>query len=77
MADKASKTTAHAWVVEVLGDGIGVRHRRYIVGATDRETALRIVREQLGPDVTINSTSEVKETAFGVVNVMPGEITLL
>lgn len=61
-------------MVEVLGDGIGVRHRRYVVGATDRDAAIKIVLEQLGPDVTVTSTSEVKETAFSVTKVKPGEI---
>ncbi len=74
MVDKASTKTAPGWVVEVFGDGLGVRHRRYIVGATDRDAAIKIIREKLGPDLTITSTSEVSATAFGVAKVEPGEI---
>jgi hypothetical protein len=74
MSNKASTTTAPGWVVEVFGDGIGARHRRYIVGATDRDAAIKIVRDKLGPDLAITATSEVKATAFGAVKVEPGEI---
>ncbi len=74
MADKASTKIAPGWVVEVFGDGLGVRHRRYIVGATDRDAAIKIIREKFGPDMTITSTSEVGATAFGVAKVKPGEI---
>ncbi len=74
MGDKVSTKTAPGWVVEVFGDGLGVRHRRYIVGATNRDAAIRIIREKLGPDVTISSTSEVRATAFGVAKVKSGEI---
>ncbi len=72
--DKASITTAPGWVVEVFGDGLGVRHRRYIVGATDRDAAIKIIRAKLGPDLTITSMSQVSATALGVAKVKPGEI---
>ena len=71
MTDEAS---APGWVVEVLGDGTGARHRRYIVGASDREQAIAAVLRLLGPNTTITSSSQVPIEAFGISNVQPGEV---
>jgi hypothetical protein len=65
------------WVVEILGDGTGARHRRYLVSETSREEAVKIVRHKLGHDLTITSTSAVAAQAFGVANLKPGEIVAI
>ena len=41
------------WVVEVPGDGTGERHRRYLVGANDGDTAVKALMLLLGPDVQV------------------------
>jgi hypothetical protein len=62
------------WVVEVLGDGTGARHRRFIVGASDGDHAIAAVVQLLGPNTTITSSTAVSPTAFGISNVKPGEV---
>ena len=69
-----SATSAPGWVVEVLGDGTGPRHRRYIVGATNREQAIAAVIHLFGPDTMITSTTAVMPDAYGISNVQPGEV---
>jgi hypothetical protein len=62
------------WVVEVLGDGTGARHRRYLVGAAHREAAIAAVVVLLGPDTTITSTTPIEPQTFGISKVQPGEV---
>jgi hypothetical protein len=69
-----SATSAPGWVVEVLGDGTGPRHRRYIVGASDRDYAIAAVLQLLGPNTIITSSSRVSIDALGISNVQPGEV---
>jgi hypothetical protein len=73
MADVSSVEPA-AWVVEVLGDGTGARHRRYLVGAADRGTAMALALRKLGSGIMITSTSKVSAESFGVSNVSLGEV---
>jgi hypothetical protein len=62
------------WVVEVLGDGTGPRHRRYLVGAAHREAAIAAVVVLLGPDTSITSTTSIDPQTFGISKVQPGEV---
>ena len=62
------------WVVEVRGDGTGERHQRYLVGANDRDTALKAMTLLLGPDVQVTSSYKLSDQAAEVVALQPGEI---
>ena len=42
-----------AWMIEVLGDGTGARHRRYLVRAPDRDSAVKAVLPLLGANVVV------------------------
>jgi hypothetical protein len=48
--------SAPAWVVEVLDDSTGPRHRRYIVGTSDRTEEIAAVLQLLGPDTHIQQS---------------------
>ena len=44
-------------MVEVLGDGTGDRHQRYLVGASDRDDAIKAVILLVGADIVVTSSS--------------------
>ena len=64
----------HTWMVEVLGDGTGVRHRRFLVGADNRDGAVKAVMLLVGPDVMVTASSKLSDKAAEVARLKPGEI---
>ena len=62
------------WIVEVLGDGTGARHRRFLVGAQDKHSAVNAVILLLGPDVVITASSKLADKAAEVAALEDGEI---
>jgi hypothetical protein len=67
-------TSTGGWMVEVLGDGRGPRHRRFMVGAPDSTTAVKLVIDQLGSDTVITSSSAIEGPAYELANVKLGEV---
>ena len=51
--------SAAGWVVEVLGEGLGARHRRFMVGTSDRDAAIKLVCELLGPNTLVTASSRI------------------
>ncbi len=64
----------NVWMVEVLGDGTGERHRRYLVGASDRDSAIKAVLLLVGPDIVVTSSTQLSDKAAEVAALQPGEI---
>ena len=56
-------TKADTWMVEVLADGTGPRHRLFLVGADDRESAVKAVLLMGGSDVVITSSTKLSGEA--------------
>ena len=73
MTDKASLHSG-GWMVEVVGDGLGGRHKRYLVNALSRDQALAAVQKLLGGKAEINAITPVSEAAFKVANISLGEV---
>jgi hypothetical protein len=53
----------NSWVVEVLGDGTSARHQRFLVGADDRDTAIKAVMHVVGADVVVTSSMKLSDRA--------------
>ena len=66
--------SAAGWVVEVLGEGLGARHRRFMVGTSDRDAAIKLVCELLGPNTLVTASSRIDGKAVRVARLKPGEI---
>ena len=66
--------TIDVWMIEILGDGIGDRHRRYLVAAREREAAVAALRNYTGSDPVVTSTTKLEEKAAGVCNLAAGEV---
>ena len=64
-------------MVEILGDGLGHRHRRFIVGIANRATAVAAIHVQLGPEVQITSITRVSKADLQIAGVQPGKIVAL
>jgi hypothetical protein len=47
--------TIDVWMIEVLGDGTGNRHQRYLVAAPHREAAIAALRKYTGIDLLVTS----------------------
>ena len=62
------------WMVEVLGDGTGARHRRFLVGAPDKDSAINAVILLIGHDVVVTASSKLADEAAEVAALQPGEI---
>jgi hypothetical protein len=62
------------WIVEIMGDGTGPRHRRYIVGIPDREAAIRAITIMHGLETVVTATTRLTAEAAGLAKIMPGEI---
>jgi hypothetical protein len=60
MSDPA---TIDVWMIEVLGDGIGQRHRRYLVAAHHREAAIVALCHHTGMDPLITSRTKFEGEA--------------
>jgi hypothetical protein len=71
------RNTAPGWVVEVFSDGLSVRHRRFIVAATDRDAAIALVKSKLGEDIVVTSSSKIDARAYGIANIPLGEMVPL
>ena len=71
------ETTGGGWVIEILGDGIGDRHRRFIVGITHRANAVSAIHEQLGSQIQITSITRVSKDDIQIAGVQPGKIVAL
>lgn len=65
------------WMVEVLGDGTGSRHRHFLVGAPDKDGAINAVVLLLGPDVVVTASSRLSDKAAEVAALKPGEVRQL
>jgi len=63
----------NSWVVEVLGDGTSARHQRFLVGADDRDTAIKAVNV-VGADVVVTSSMKLSDRASEIAELLPGEI---
>ena len=61
-------------MVEVMGDGVGGRHKRYLVNALSRDQALAAVQKLLGGKAEINAITPVPATAFDAANISLGEV---
>jgi len=72
MSDKGD-----AWMIEVLGDGTGSRHRRYLVGAPDRDSAVKAIVLLLGPDALVTSSTQLSVGVSEALALQPGEIKKL
>ena len=70
-------TGGGGWVIEILGDGIGDRHRRFIVGITHRAAAVAAIHEQLGPQIQITSITRVSKADTQIAGAQPGKIVAL
>ena len=66
--------SAAGWVVEVLGEGLGARHRRFMVGTSDRDAAIKLVCELLGPNTLVTASSRIDGEAVRVARLKPAEI---
>jgi hypothetical protein len=62
------------WMVEVLGDGTGARHRRFLVEAPDRDSAVNAVIFLLGADVVITASTKLSDNAAEVAALQAGEV---
>ena len=62
------------WMVEVLGDGTGARHRRFLVRAPDRDSAVNAVIFRLGADVVITASTKLSDKAAEVAALKAGEV---
>jgi hypothetical protein len=61
-------------MIEVLGDGTGQRHRRYLVAARHREAALSAVQHHLGTDLFVTSTTKLDGDAAKVCEMKQGDV---
>jgi hypothetical protein len=53
--------TIDVWMIEVLGDGTGNRHQRYLVAAPHREAAIAALRKYTGIDLLVTSSTKLGE----------------
>ena len=68
------RATTDVWMVEVLGDGTGPRHRRYLVAAHDREAAIAAVRHHVGSELVITSSTQLEGEAARVCQMQLGDV---
>jgi hypothetical protein len=61
-------------MIEVLGDGTGQRHRRYLVAAQHREAALSAVRHHLGTELFVTSATKLDGGAAKVCAMKLGDV---
>lgn len=66
--------TVDVWIIEVLGDGTGNRHRRYLVAASHREAAIAALRNYTGIDPLVTSSTKLAGEAAAVCNLAGGEV---
>ncbi len=64
----------NSWMVEILGDGTAARHQRYLVGADDRDTAIKAVMHVVGAEVVVTSSMKVSDRASEIAALQPGAI---
>ena len=61
-------------MVEILGDGTGPRHRRFLVGALDKDSAINAVIVLIGHDVVVTASSRLSDKAAEVAALQAGAI---
>ena len=66
--------TIDVWMIEVLGDGTGNRHRRYLVAADRREDAIATLRRHVGSDPLVTSSTELEGEAARVCELKLGDV---
>jgi hypothetical protein len=66
--------TAEVWMIEVLGDGTGQRHRRYLVAAHHREAAIASLRQHLASDPLVTSITQLGKEAAAICKLATGEV---
>ena len=64
----------NSWMVEVLGDGTAARHQRFVVGADDRDAAVKAVMLVVGADVVVTSSMKLSDGASEIAALQPGQI---
>ena len=62
------------WMIEILGDGTGNRHRRYLVAAREREAAVAALRNYTGSDPLVTSSTKLEEKAAAVCTIADDEV---
>jgi hypothetical protein len=66
--------TIGVWMIEVLGDGTGERHRRYLVAAHHREAAIAALSHRIGADLIVTSSTKLDGSAAEAVGMARGEV---
>jgi hypothetical protein len=61
-------------MIEVLGDGTGNRHRRYLVAAHHREAAIAALRHHTGIDPLVTSSTKLEGEAARVCEMKLGHV---
>ena len=61
-------------MVEVIGDGTGHRHRRYLLRAPNRKAAHDKIIAFLGASTLITSTSRIAQETLAVVELKEDQI---
>jgi hypothetical protein len=62
------------WMIEILGDGTGNRHRRYLVAGREREAAVAALRNYIGSDPLVTSSTKLEEQAAAVCKLAAGDV---
>jgi hypothetical protein len=70
----ASANATDVWMIEVLSDGTGQRHRRYLVAAHHREAAIAAISHFAGTELLITSSTKLEGEAAAVCELAPGSI---
>jgi hypothetical protein len=66
--------TVDVWMIEVLSDGTGQRHSRYLVAAHHREAAISAVRHYLSTELFVTSATKLDGDAAKVCEMKPGDV---
>jgi hypothetical protein len=66
--------TIGVWMVEVLGDGTGERHRRYLIAAHHREAAIATLSHRIGANLVVTSSTKLEGAAAAAVGMSHGEV---
>jgi hypothetical protein len=67
-------TTVDVWMIEVLSDGIGQRHRRYLAAAHNRDSAIAAVRHHVGSEVVVTSSTQLEGEPASVCQMQLGDV---
>ena len=62
------------WMIEVLGNGVGPRHARYLVAIPNRRMAVAALHVQLGTQIDVSATTRETPRDLGIAGVADGKI---